>query len=127
MEQRKLAPGRELDALVAENVMGWPVFDCPMAHTFPHVVFDGLDVVLFRSKDQVGENWEPSTSIEEAWQVVDRLCSSFYLRWDDSACLWFADMDQKRRIAEDCRGRAYADTAPHAICLAALKAVGYNG
>ncbi len=85
-----LEAGRDLDALVAEKVMG--------------------ETCLFTAPAY-------STDIAAAWQVVDKLHAlSFYLEVGSAG--WMA------RFANISATEASAATAPLAICLAALKAVG---
>lgn len=96
-----LKPGRELDALVATKVMGrsddWTVIACP----------------------------HYSTDIAAAWDVLlfikDRFQQQSLTRdWDSG--YWTCRLGgwgQKSPVVS-----ATAAEAPHAICLAALKAVG---
>lgn len=108
-------PGRDLDALVAERVMGFLPPGPGMWWTHP-------DNPLAR----YGGPREYSTDIAAAWQVVERLhgvgdllsldYGKFHLDlWDDLH--WQARF-------RDSEVHACARTAPHAICLAALRAVG---
>lgn len=125
-----MKPGRELDALVAEKVMGWapnypggwphPPKDEPNRKR--HMAADGTTVIPAYSTD-----------IAAAWEVVEKVGPlfgqrSFHLRWapvmkdDDTPWLasWFdINVDHDTGAAHGRGG-----TAPHAICLAALKAVG---
>jgi hypothetical protein len=101
--------GRELDALVAEKVMGLPPVYGPTG-----IKWDGPIPAY-------------STDIAAAWEVVERIKgsqpeSTFSIEWIGTQWRvdfvyqnydWYNEGDQ-------------ADTAPHAICLAALKAVGYT-
>lgn len=121
--------GRELDALVAEKVMGFnKVTEIVVDHEPPHE--------LYRAPD--GRGYYPnriplySTSIADAWQVVEKLArEGKHLALQAPGSL---DMNEcYRRFKQwtadftydiDSEGRA--DTAPLAICLAALKAVGYH-
>ena len=69
--RRGMNPGRELDALVAEKVMGWTYSQSamvwypsglhPMANVFGHTI----------------PNY--STSIEAAWQVVEKITSDHWI------------------------------------------------
>lgn len=98
-----MKPGRELDALVAEKVMG---------ETRPRVW------------GTINAGIRPySTSIEAAWQVVERIKSlhgrTFSVTFDGSG--WVAGYDLG---LEWGMGVPVGETAPHAIALAALKAVG---
>jgi hypothetical protein len=62
---------------------------------------------------------EYSTEIAAAWDVVERLKHlEPEMRWHDENHGWYLNFSKK-----DLEGIPYAETAPHAICLAALKAV----
>jgi hypothetical protein len=111
--------GRELDALVAEKVVGW-------IHLPEEDAFHGA-----RWKDQdTGFIWGGpppySTAISVAWKVVEKMGLSL-VRTDegwmvgDISCGFTTDdgvVDGTLQYATVCK------TAPLAICLAALKAVG---
>lgn len=108
--------GRELDALVAEKVMGWtyrtfPDGACPLVKHW----YCGEQYMLMKSF---------STSITDAWQVVEKLNNLWQGHWS------LVRVDGEWAIYEnpyDIEGyppTAQAMTAPLAICLAALKAVG---
>ena len=94
---------RELDALVAEKVMGHFL----MGNGF-----------VDRQNEYVGlPNY--STSIVDAWEVVESLIKQG-MYWDIRyADEWLVDLATKKDIYY-----IGADTAPRAICFAALKAVG---
>ena len=121
--------GRELDALVAKKVFGWAIrreswYDQEGLETT--VLYDSHDNQLGYAHgfDEMPEELpEYSTNIAAAWQVFDRPeheAWSIY-RWDsamlEAGCQW---------EIEDADGNtlASAPTAPLAICLAALSAVG---
>ena len=112
--------GRELDAAVAEEVMGLrDVKTVPLKYqgkarqpglchgpqhdTVPHY----------------------STDIEAAWEVVERVVNLGWLPtlgrgWSCGRGAWCFEIVKGKDDLE----RAMADSAPEAICLAALKAVG---
>lgn len=109
--------GRELDAAVAEHVMGWhyvrcgprcwgiPPEDNQMTNRYTDVPY--ADVPYY------------STDISAAWQVVERMRTTdhvFHLSSVDSFCDWLVTFSDEVRSVE-------APTAPLAICRAALKAV----
>lgn len=120
--------GRELDTLVAEKVMGWEAtadglyWDARQKRT--RLV---LGSVIAKKREEMGiENrpgfvFAPSTDIAAAWEVVEKAdLWSLYGSIGDGpyrACIQF----------EDREGLMTADTAPLAICLAALKAVSQEG
>lgn len=110
-----MTPGRELDALVAEKVMGLDV-----NRTGPETMWFARPM---------GGNWDDlkdySTDIAAAWEVVEAVkARKIDQGWFD---LGFANGSWGATF----RTGAYyepiehvrAPTAPHAICLAALKAV----
>lgn len=121
MNVDELKAGEELDRLIAENVMGWyklPTMWCKGANSYA-----------------AESNWSPSTDIAAAWEVVEKLDTG-------PRHAWF--MILERRISVNtfprmfrCRFtngitapayaveqvQAWADQAPLAICLAALKVI----
>ena len=141
--------GRELDALVAEKVMGFS--DGPHTlyrwhdrkkrerplhgayHEKPGTGWKSPDYTAY--VNEAGEKlfcgkpkdvfWPEhySTRIEAAWEVVEKLVLTFELGWlpTDEGLNWDASFGEKRGSEEGTT--TYAATAPHAICLAALKAV----
>ena len=108
---------RELDALVAEKVMGWeyiPGFAATMAAP---TWSQGENVYLETAK------WHPSTSISDAFLVVEEMRKRGYSMEHsedpgEQCRVWF-------QISDDVRtcGKGIADTAPEAICRAALETV----
>jgi hypothetical protein len=112
-----IAPGRELDAFVAEKVMGWT----------RHRRMDGDDV-------DYDFNWVPpqfkgdvaywrllphySTEIRDAWEVVKESNAMFELYSNPIRKTWTA------RFKGPFEGSVTVETAPHAICVAALRAIG---
>lgn len=118
-----MEPGRELDALIAEKVMGCR----PEADTSGDGPVCGC---IDRShSDKLGWLKEYSTDIAAAWEVVEKLRSPskmfFEIRFEDKC--WSAQFYTAKASVELVRrwyGTGLLDSAPHAICLAALKAVG---
>lgn len=132
--------GRELDRLVAEKVMKQP--KPPYVHTC-HIqpIRDGIWVChpYYERGDECA--WEPipfSTDIAAAWQVVERLCN-----WDvdDNMLILKGQGPDIEREPPNGKAQSWWDaeingtwgkalaeapTAPHAICLAALKAIGVD-
>lgn len=134
--------GRELDALVAEKVMGWEVWG-----------FDGDPGPCRESSEGYIWSWRPSTDIKAAWEVVERLgltvtpvevwFASEYdraggnpqpgYRWVAWKAMECAQVIENNPDPDNWTGMLdesfpppdqVACTAPLAICLAALKAVG---
>lgn len=117
--------GRELDALVAEKVMGW-------TKATLHDEVSGPEQYWCSGKvaHVLVDSWTPSAFIHYAWKVVEKLAKDgkhLALQapgsTDMNECYrtfpkWTADFEFR------LDSEAEADTAPLAICLAALKAVG---
>lgn len=118
----------ELDALVAEKVMGLSrqvrikgsteyVTIYSKNPYFPDGSCDLNDLNFYAAP----KNY--STSIAPAWEVVEKLDDCLHLREHGEEGIWEAwfcglgEPENENRVA-------HADTAPLAICLAALKAVG---
>ena len=100
----EMEAGRELDALVAEKVMGWQNIDI---------------YAQIRTSSSVGAGIEPgnefptdlpfySTSIADAWEIVKKLY------------LTVAPYSDNKWHAADGKVIAFASTASLAICRAAL-------
>lgn len=124
-EQPELTAGRELDALVAEKVMGWHIvtdFDLrpPEKHWNNAKGYVCLVAGNKLNDGREMKGFSPSTDIADAWKVVEKMRErglDVYLRFVST---WTAEFDS---VSGDVNGFADADTAPLAICLAALKAV----
>ena len=118
MDTDKLEAGPELDALVAEKVMGWTV---------------GLGIF----RDQYGTirnsqstfeqyepsiRWQPSTDIRDAWEVVEKMRGNhtFFIESYPVGETWWAQFTPLN-VDEEYHGGA--STVPLAICRAALKSV----
>ena len=119
--------GRELDALVAEKVMGY-------YKATPESIGRGVRC-WNKEGDCATTEFSPSTDIAAAWEVVEKLTKNLHEVKDGEWVLdrlgyldgqyrcWFA-----MNVSDDVRWDIFAeaDTAPLAICLAALKAVGHD-
>lgn len=108
---------RELDALVAEKVMGWRI-ERYMTNP-PKPTGMGMPP----DSTTIAEIPAYSTDIAAAWEVVEKMRAQGF----DNQFSWRADRPGHRSRPFACFGRngsAEADTLQKAICLAALKAVG---
>ncbi len=122
--------GRELDALVAEKVMGL-VLTCPVDPRFDHSVGTNRDGSSAKRNfcrwPDGKETWIPfySTDIAAAWQVFNKFTSR-YIWYDDATSVWHCHFDSRRCVMDDCRWHAVSEDEDgcEAICLAALQAVG---
>lgn len=104
--------GRELDALVAEKVMGWEV-----------TIANGWEAYFETESGQFGPwvgLWQPSTNMSDAWEVVREMVRKgtyVEIAQGQELCTCCFNYDDYLTV-ERC------ESAPLAICLAALKAVG---
>ena len=117
-------PGRELDTVVAEKVMG-------MADVLSKAK-DQKEYELIRRK--ISNCPEYSTDIAAAWDVIEKINSlnkstrDFVLHreqcgnYPDLKWKWMAWF-RKDRMDENVDFNEWAETAPWAICLAALRVV----
>ena len=108
--------GREMDALIAELVMGWRV---------EHEPYQFLDGEAGTGYDDPGD-FQPSTDIAAAWEVVERLnlLDLYALKRSNEYDSQTAGYEVGEPSCGD-GGRywdrlAEAETAPLAICRAAL-------
>ena len=120
MTVKELQAGRELDALVAEKVMGLKphrMISCP----------DNKPGCLVYHYEGAWEGYvipDYSTSISAAWEVVEKLgVNDFvHLSWMPGHKLWTCSLDSTM-FGGYINLSVEADTAPLAICRAALKVV----
>lgn len=109
-------PGRDLDALVAEKVMGW-FKDRYSEYWFP----PGTNI----TNGAVVDLPHYSTSIEAAWEVVEKLKEGvLYFELVRTPDGWISQFYSEAKY--DPAPIEDAPTAPHAIAVAALKAVGWK-
>ena len=119
MDIDKMEAGREMDALVAEKVMGYEVY----RHEYSY--HDTVNE--FTETEYIVENIRVpsySTDISAAWQVVEKLnTDSPFDKFDKFSQILAegCDADQDDYIA-DCYN-LLSGISPLAICRAALKAV----
>lgn len=107
--------GRELDALIAEKVMGWKKGELNWT----------IDESWIDSKGSykwVGK-FSPSTNISDAYQVVEKLLKDKLVFIDLLICSYSC----KATISTpDGNYEAEAETAPLAICIASLRTKGID-
>jgi|SRR3990167_6605526 len=129
MTPDEMEAGRELDALVAEKVMGWHLVT-DYDYTPPEDQWHnaaGFAAVAAGNKLIDGKTlrgWSPSTDIAAAWDLFVKLAAPphrFYLSYDAEDGELPASWDVFE--GSDWFLVASADTAPLAICRAALKAL----
>lgn len=128
----QLKPGRELDARIAERLFGWTGLD-PTARWGKYDCGDpGCEWTCVDEPWCRGLGISPnarhgmpkpyprfSEDIAAAWHIVEKLGLSVGPTADDAGYRdgWFAEKPER------VISFAKAQTAPHAICLAALKAI----
>lgn len=101
---------REIDCAIAEKVMGWtkkvPAIGKP---------WWARSDDTFAAPAHGKKAWSPSTDIAAAWSVVEKMRMQIEPTRKGWRAGVYGGLSDKR---------ATADTAPLAICLAALKAIG---
>lgn len=155
-----LQAGRELDAMVAERVMGWKVVgyvdawgECgpeePMAEPGDHPAYVEECICEWVRQNNVeygkdpehgwihGHSWqclaivpEHSTSVAAAWEVVEKMRErgwQLHLQGPHGGWrarfVWWGETIPVVGARPRIDPHADADTAPLAICLAAIQAV----
>ena len=146
-----MEPGRELDALVAEKVMGWrrmrwmdyhaPSRGCSgedqrvsLTYSWHDANGEMTENVEDMSSDE-GDNppWSPSTDIAAAWPVFEKLrlmlpAQEIMLYYCDGWSVGsLCQAPSTIEIGDRFSSIDSVATAPHAICLTALEAVEENG
>jgi hypothetical protein len=110
-----------MDRIVAEKVMGWTLVKCQVG---PLGTGYGYETYCWSGNSVLINIWSPSTNIAHAWEVINRLKEDYEFRIanDQGEFLeWgveMIDLNNNNEVSD------VAETAPHAICLAALMAVG---
>lgn len=127
-----MKPGRELDALVAEKVMGFRHY---ISSEWKGLVRTEGQISQIEMHAKFDEPISPlkfvppySTAIEAAWEVIQeciRVRKEFKLEWrrepDEG---WECSLELFDKIYDGPYNfTATSESAPHAICLAALKLV----
>lgn len=100
-----MKPGRELDLLVAQKIFGNKIdFVAPSYDEFVEGIGYGFYLPRF------------SENIVAAWAIVNKMENDYYP-------FYLANYDNKwsAQFAKDL-SHVYGESAPHTICLAALKA-----
>lgn len=107
---------RDIDMLVGRLVMGLSI-EPSMGDGYLMVREDAGDPTVF--------SYYPvplyTSDIAAAWQVVQKLTTTDDIIIESTADGWRVHFDQSPRSPG-----AWAPTAPHAICLEALRVIGYD-
>lgn len=127
-----LKPGRELDALIAEKVTGWKcikTFSCVVSGVMQTEKCQGYGTVCSLHMEDV-PNY--STDISAAFEVVEKFKMYEFIlskRFEDHTALtdqvpyWF---EVEFNTDFNYYGVQSKISFAHCICLAALKAIGYE-
>lgn len=132
---------REIDRLIAEKVFNWEwrqreynrrVFgeNPPTYYVWWDKDIDNVPALCLTEKTNYNTDYTPpfSTDISVAWQVVEKMAETWpdvsisKSRWTQNAGYYECLFEK----TEDDRFFTEANTAPMAICLAALLAVGVD-
>jgi len=128
-------PGHKLDALVAEKVMGWTMrinFDYKPPQYEWHEAAGFMKIANHPEQLPQLRVWSPSTRIEDAWQVVEKLASmghvvevhTFPPSAGRKAERYQATIRKDLTVTGSCGpGDPFAKSPAHAICIIALKAI----
>ena len=113
-----LVAGRELDALVAEQVMGFCLHESGITRDLTHCETEckRCGVMIADAEFYMQRQFTPSTSIAAAWEVVEKSNARFEMFNNPIKHIWAVKFEGQDEWVT-------ADSAPLAICLAALKAV----
>lgn len=125
-----MQPGPELDALIAEHIFGCIPMnsnDWETAHGYKrdsvprfaqaHASVNSVRVFRVSApNDYYAPPLPYSTDIRHAFEIVDHF-SRYFDIWKDSDGKWFAQIGLVSKF------RVEGISAPHVICLAALKAI----
>lgn len=109
--------GRELDALIAEKVMGFETVNFKSSD--PH------EIIVTKDAEGNMRMAVPfySTDIAAAWEVVEKLRDTWAIELHGRDGAWSCLVEEGDEVTAHFIAIAEADTAPLAICLAALKVV----
>lgn len=130
-----MKPGRGLDALAAEKVMGWvEVRESAPGDPLSRLV--GHDPQCIGAPVYFFTIPAYSTDISAVWEVVEKLkeknirleLSPLASGYSASFVRYTPDIDPDFNCLWTGIGNSYseAETAPHAICLAAIKSCGHG-
>jgi hypothetical protein len=125
---QEMVAGRELDALVAERVMGW----CLHKAFGPRGWRQWEDTernVMAAGVKEAGAGFCPSTDIAAAWQVLVEALSqvgtaNIRLDMEDYGRGFFNDSGPEKAVWVTVGDVTIFGPAPLAICRAALQAIG---
>ncbi|MBY6267998.1 BC1872 family protein [Parageobacillus thermoglucosidasius] len=117
---------RAIDCLIAEKVMGWRLENRRVNIWGQEIGFwvnPKINRIVAKYSGFREESFSPSTNIADAWQVVEKLKIAVIPQAGEPPknMKYLAEIDRRPLGGYY---QAFAKTAPLAICLVALKAVG---
>ena len=115
---------RELIVALAEKVMGWTVITSGRGSLVAFSPRDEDDRILATTHPWESVDWNPLTSIADAWMLVEAMVARGMVVIVKGDGLRAGDSNPKWTVLTDANPRTDALTAPRAICLAAAHAVG---
>lgn len=119
--EKKPEPGPVLDALVAEHVLEWPVSSEMFPRAVPFVFVNGDDRHAY---ENYAEMWLGSSKYSgDGWIVASELGANGYLvaMNQDFGTTWDISADYGDEVFY-----ARSDNPMYALCLVALKTVGFT-
>lgn len=114
-----MKPGRELNYLVAEKVMGWKYHDSMIPCIYPPGLLPYQNIYGHEVPNY-------STDIGAAWEVVEKFDFLYLYRWNNQPCKFECDPGEwECKLSEKGTDGflGIGKTAPEAICKASLLAV----
>ena len=117
MDIREMKAGRDLDELIMAKVMGWK----KEADHKPLPMWrdnNGFNV------DHIARFFTPSVDISAAWEVEEKMCEAgYFIRLADQEKFFRARFYDPKFLPVEKPSWVKAETAPEAICKAALLAM----
>ena len=119
-----MKPGGELDAIVADKIFGLTMRD---RHTGKEVPITLDQLLMSGSALRIMTLPRYSTDIAAAWTIISKLDGQWTLDGQDGIGWDVSYVEASMREDRyEKPFRSNAGTAPNAVCLAALKAVGVD-
>ncbi|MCM3110660.1 BC1872 family protein [Lederbergia lenta] len=104
---------KEIDRLIAEKVMGWKYFS-PLDEVWTE------DGSLSLKKGE----WKPSTNIQDAWIVLEKVCKKHNWRAVIDRNQVETEVRFKTQMGSCSQNLGHAENPSLAICYACLESVG---
>jgi len=125
----EMQAGREIDALIAEKVMGWKVHARNTAW-WVKAEEENESTTNIMGWTCGNDRFSPSTDIAAAWEVREHMKKSGFYGLIKDCGKSYTSLFVKTMVDEEGEheqiGHSLAETAPLVICRAALKALGVS-